>query len=258
MAIIAGHMNHAIGLRLQQHEPATRHAAGFKPSDAGTPDEDWCRFLSPREAWEPETGELVVVSPHPDDEILACGGLIRQWALAGNPVTVLSVTDGEKAYPDWQGLDLIRRRELIDGLRVLVPVYVAVRRIGIPDGAVAANYNRLRNAVENLLRPGATLVAPYEYDGHPDHEATGRVCCEIAHVGDLPIVRYPVWSWHRTVPHSVAELHWRKYPLNADTQRAKGRAMQCFASQITPRVGEPILPAHVLQYFSRPYEAFIL
>jgi LmbE family N-acetylglucosaminyl deacetylase len=215
-------------------------------------------MLGASEAWEPKSGRLVVVSPHPDDEVLACGGLMRQWALAGHPVTVVSVTDGEKAYPGWEGLDLIRRRELKAGLRVLVSTHVSVRRIGIPDGAVGEHFNRLRNAIENILDPLATLVAPYEHDGHPDHDATGRVCRAIAQALNISWVRYPVWSWHRCKPSALADLNWGRYPLNMDTQRAKARAVQCFASQINPGVGRPILPANVLRYFSRPYEAFIL
>jgi len=251
-------MNAVIENSLNEEKPVTAHSAEFNPADPGTADAEWMRMLATRPAWEPKHGALFIVSPHPDDEILACGGLIRQWALAGNAVTVVSVTDGEKAHPAWQGLDVVRRRELTEALRVLVPVHVAVRRIGIPDGAVGTHSFRLRNAIENLLDPGATLVAPYESDGHPDHEAAGRVSAEVAHAMNAPLARYPVWCWHRSDPNALGQLRWAKYSLNADTQRAKGRAVQCFQSQVSPRGREPILPLNVLQYFSRSYEAFIL
>jgi LmbE family N-acetylglucosaminyl deacetylase len=231
--------------------------APFNPADAGTGEEEWGTLLAPQKAWEPRAGSLVVVSPHPDDEVLAAGGLIRQWALSGQPVTVLSVTDGEKAYAR-DGLDVIRRRELAESLRILVQVHVSVRRIGLPDGAVSKHTNRLRNALHDVLDPATTLVAPYEHDGHGDHEATGRVCSEVALASKVSLVRYPIWAWHRYPASGLAALSWGKYQLNADTQRAKARAIQCFASQIRPLWGEPILPANVLRYFSRPYEAFIV
>jgi len=238
--------------------PVTARPAEFNPANPGTPNAEWMRMLACRPTWEPKPGPLFIVSPHPDDEVLACGGLIRQWALSGNAVTVISVTDGEKAHPAWQGLNFVRRRELKDALRVLVPVHVAVRRIGIPDGAVGAHAFRLRNAIENLLDPGATLVAPYESDGHPDHEAAGHVCAEVAQAMNTPLARYPVWCWHQSAPNALGQLRWAKYSMNADTQRAKSRAVQCFESQISPRGREPILPGNVLQYFSRSYEAYIL
>jgi hypothetical protein len=64
---------------------------------------------------------IVVVSPHPDDEVLGAGGLICSAARAGQNLIVLSVTDGEAAYPDWKGLDRIRQREVSDALNVLGP-----------------------------------------------------------------------------------------------------------------------------------------
>jgi len=232
--------------------------AAFDPIDAGTAEQDWCDLLATRDAWEPRAGPLVVVSPHPDDEILAAGGLIRQWALAGHPVTVLSVTDGENAYSRWDRLGVIRRRELIKGLRILVRAHVAVRRVGIPDGAVSKHPQRLRHALEAILQPNCTLIAPYEHDGHTDHDATGRVCSVVTQGSDVEMVRYPIWAWHRYPAAGLADLRWGKYLLSADTQRAKARAIQCFASQIRPPWGEPILPPNVLRYFARPYEAFIL
>ena len=231
--------------------------APFDPAVAGTLEEDWCNLLASQKAWEPCAGALIVVSPHPDDEVLAAGGLIRQWALSGQPVTILSVTDGENAYPR-DGLDVTRRRELTESLRVLVQVHVSVRRIGLPDGAVAEHENRLRNALHDVLEPHTTVVAPYELDGHGDHEATGRVCSEVAHASNVALVRYPVWAWHRYPASALASLSWGRYLLTADTQRAKARAIQCFTSQIRPLSGEPILPPNVLRYFSRPYEAFIV
>ena len=120
----------------------------------------WRALLESQARWEPRGGAVVVVSPHPDDETLAAGGLIRQWALSGHPVTVLSVTDGERAYANWTGLDLVRRRELSEGLRLLAPVHLSIRRVGIPDGEVASQTNRLRSALLQVTDETTTIVAP--------------------------------------------------------------------------------------------------
>lgn len=229
----------------------------FDTATPGTPDQEWRRLLGGAQEWAPGQGPLIVVAPHPDDEVLGAGGLMQSWAAAGNPVTVVSVTDGEAAERACPGLDLIRRKELQNALRILAPVHVTVQRVGIPDGKVAAHVNRLRNAITPHVRAGVTLVGPYEQDGHPDHDAVGRVCGEIARAARHALVRYPVWAWHHTRPASVKSLSWVRFSLTDTARRAKARALQCFASQLHPASGTPIVPAHVLAYFQRPYEAFV-
>ena len=69
----------------------------FDPADSGTPEEEWRQLLQGAQEWAPSQGPLIVVAPHPDDEVFGPGGLIRCWAAAGQSVTVVSVTDGEAA-----------------------------------------------------------------------------------------------------------------------------------------------------------------
>jgi LmbE family N-acetylglucosaminyl deacetylase len=229
----------------------------FDPANEGTPDAEWCALLSRCLEWQPKRGPLVVVAPHPDDEILGAGGLIHDWAGSGLPVTIVSVTDGEAADIERPSLDLIRREELQQALRKLSPVHVVVKRLGIPDGSVQDHANRLRNAIESYADPGGTLVVPYECDGHPDHEAVGKTSIEFALANGIPIVRYPIWTWHHANPSALAGLPWKRFLLSIDAQRAKVRAIQCFESQLRPPRGPPIVPPHVLPYFSRSFEAFI-
>jgi hypothetical protein len=46
--------------------------------------------------------------------------------------------------------------------------------------------------------------------------------------------------------------------LSFEARRAKARAVQCFVSQLQPPQANPIVPRHVLPYFERPYETFLL
>ena len=230
----------------------------FDPADAGTPEHEWLDAFTQCPSWAPQPGRLLVVSPHPDDEVLAAGGLMHTWATAGRPVTVVSVTDGEAAYPEWKGLDLVRREELKGALRKLCPTHVSVSRVGLPDGHVAQHANRLRNALIALLEPSVTLIAPYERDGHPDHEAVGEVCCGLARSHGAALARFPVWTWHNARPAAFKDARWGKFALNAEARRAKSRALQCFTSQLQPERAAPIVPPHVLAHFERPYEVFLL
>jgi LmbE family N-acetylglucosaminyl deacetylase len=181
-------------------------------------------------AWSPQEGALLVVAPHPDDEILGAGGLIRTWAVRGAEVNVLSVSDGEAAEPARHGLGTIRREELTEALRKLCPTHVSVTRLGLPDGRIAHHVNRLRNAILSLARGNLTLIAPYEHDGHPDHEAVGGVCLEFARSQHLPIARYSIGA--RRAAEQLREARWGKFLLDDEAMRAKTRALGCFRTRL--------------------------
>jgi LmbE family N-acetylglucosaminyl deacetylase len=231
----------------------------FNPALPGTGDRDWLAALGGEALWSPKHGPLLIVSPHPDDEVLGAGGLIRMWSERGHRVTVLSVTDGEAAYPDWQGLDVIRRGELNQALATLSSRPVRAVRLGMPDGSVRMKMTELIGALRKLCESGPTLVAPFEADGHPDHEAVASACLIVAEEMGLPIVRYPIWAWHHAQPAAFDGKRWGRFALDAKTQAAKGAAMNCFVSQLNPGDSRaPIVPAHVLDYFKRDYEAFLV
>lgn len=230
----------------------------FDPADGGTPEAEWLTLLRPCEHWSPNPGPLTVVAPHPDDEILGAGGLMHTWVSTAHPVTVIGVTDGEAADLNRVDLNLVRRAELRKALRKLSASHVIVKNLGIPDGKVQDHRNRLWRALDECAQAGGTLIAPYERDGHPDHEAVGQVCLDVARANRLPIARYPVWTWHHTSAASLAAVKWGLFPLSAAARRAKNHALQCFESQLRPPRGAPIVPAHVLAHFERPFEAFVL
>ena len=118
----------------------------FNPACFGTPESRWQAALADAPPLSLDAAAVLIVSPHPDDEVLGSGGLIRKAAQAKRAVTVLSVTDGEAAYPDWHDLRKVRRRELGDALRMLAP-QVKTHRLSIPDGQVSARRADLAEAI---------------------------------------------------------------------------------------------------------------
>jgi LmbE family N-acetylglucosaminyl deacetylase len=239
--------------------PRSSTAVAFDPAFPGTPECVWQSWLDGQPAWAPRRGPLLVVSPHPDDEIFGAGGLMRTWCAQQLPVMLLSVTDGEAAYPDWQELKSRRRKELDRALDALKVPGIHTVRLSLNDGGGSANQAAIEASVMSLCGNRPTLIAPYERDGHPDHQAAGRACLDVARALQLPIARYPIWAWHHSQPHDFKPVRVGRFELDADTQAAKANAIQCFASQLappSPRV--PIVPSHVLSYFERSFEAFIL
>ena len=232
--------------------------ASFDPAQRGTPEAHWARLLEVAPRLTLPAGDVVIVSPHPDDEVLAAGGLIYCAAHAGRQVTVLSVTDGEAAYPDWIGLGRVRRREVSDALPVLGAERACLRPLSIPDGQVDRHRAALFDAIDRRLSSTTLLIAPYEHDGHPDHDAAGEVCCEVARLRGLTLWRFPIWTWHHGDPAQFATKRWGRLALDAAAWRAKTQALSCFASQLHPLGRAPIVPGHVLPYFTRSDEMFMV
>lgn len=240
----------------------------------GTPESDWnsCAWLEALPSVQADTvllgaRRLIVVSPHPDDEVLACGGLMQAALAEGCHVQVVSVTDGEACYPDhprWSPARLrdARRRELASAMQALGMDATHVSALGIPDGTVARHEPDLAAHLAGRLLPGDVVVAPWVHDAHPDHEAVGRAATAAALNCGARALQYPVWAWHWLDP-AAASGPWpnaQRISLCADSQARKQRAMAAFATQ-TGTVGdlecEPILPEHVLSRFRRPYEVLI-
>jgi len=45
--------------------------------------------------WQPTLDRAMIIAPHPDDDVIAAGGLIQRIVAGGGEVSVVYVTDGE-------------------------------------------------------------------------------------------------------------------------------------------------------------------
>lgn len=207
-------------------------------------------------------GRTIVVAPHPDDEALAAGGLIAHQRARGREVVVVAITDGDAAYPDWNGVDLarVRRREQLDALHQLGVGRHVIHRIGVPDGDVPRRVDEIASALRDLLSPGDTLVAPAVFDWHPDHEACGRAATTAAEEVGCSLLGSLFWAHHHP-DHAPAELSLGVLALNDDEVAHRAAAVDAHRSQLEPSPftrADPVLPVELLGMLDRPVEFFAL
>jgi len=228
----------------------------------------WLQALPGTEAdrWLTGVRRLVLVSPHPDDEVLGCGGLIRTARDLGIEVHVISVTDGEACYPHserWNAERLrhTRRTELVAALEGLGVASDRIALLDVGDGRVAEHEAALAASLHDLLRAGDRVLTTWRGDGHPDHEATARAVEHAVRSRDIGMHQFPVWAWHWMSP-DVPQPGFAdalRVRLSNDVCAAKRRALACFVSQFDS--GEPgvpaILPSKVRQRFERDYEVVL-
>ena len=65
-------------------------------------------------------------------------------------------------------------------------------------------------------------------------------------------------SADKVEPQAAFSRKLGRFPLQSDARAAKGRAIACYVSQIESGPHGAVVPPHVLQYFRRPYEVFLL
>ena len=199
---------------------------------------------------------LIVVAPHPDDEVLACGGLLHLHAARGGSCVVLAATDGEASHgrasdAERQALAATRRAERESGLSLLGLPSTRVMRLGLPDGALTAHAAALERALERIVRAEDTVVSTWVLDGHPDHEGAGHLSQRAAARARARFISAPVWMWHWSYPQD-RHVPWhvlRALRLPRDTVQRKQGALAAHQTQLAPRDAGlgPVLDSEIQQ-----------
>lgn len=243
-----------------------RHIAGDGTSESLWQSWRWLTRCPrrPLDLWVGAKNRLVVVAPHPDDEIIAFGALLHQHARRGGAIVVVAVTDGEASHPataqrSASGFAALRRQERLEGLRQLGLHDPNVMRLGIADGQVQRATAQLTDWLVDLLAPGDVLVTTWHEDGHPDHEACGRGSAAAGAATGCRTVQAPVWLWHWSVPGDPS-VPWKRlqaFPVPAESHARKQSALAAHQSQLeavgdaTPILGQAIQKrvARAMEYF---------
>ncbi len=166
-----------------------------------------------------ERARVLVVAPHPDDEVIAAGGTLALHQRAGSDVLVLYVTL-DAPRPDGS---VPRRGEAEAAAKLLGFEH---RFLGFPDGSVSLHEERAGAAIAEAItgfRPDV-VMCPFPGDHHRDHmavsAATGLAVARSGHAGEVRC--YEVWSnlWPN-VGVDISSV--------VDVKRA---AIECYASQI--------------------------
>ncbi len=245
-----------------------RPAFEVSPSSPGTDEGSWLEAIEARDLPvldEDQPRRLVVAAPHPDDEVLGIGGLVRRLVARRVPVEVVAVTDGERGLGtrDGRGSRRLAQRRSQETLRALqrLGASASVVRLAVPDGEVDRHVGGVTESIERRLGPGDWCAATWRGDGHPDHEATGAAAAAACRATGARLIEFPIWMWHwaeptdRRVPWDRARVAF----MDANVLVAKRAAIREYRSQVTgPRrsgrgAGAP-LPATVLDRFRRPFE----
>lgn len=194
-----------------------------------------------------KAADILVIAPHPDDEVLGCGGTIARCVHEGRSVVVAIVTRGTPLFPAAQVKRVraeARKAAEVLGVRDLIFMDLPVTTLHlIPRHQLNAAFSQL---IADTTP--AEVLLPFNGDRHEDH----RQVFDAAMVAMRPDGRR-----HRVERiccyETVSETHWaapgleptfeaNRYVDISGTLGAKLEAMRCYASQL-----EEDIPARSLQ-----------
>src|SRR5258708_6098029 len=116
---------------------------------------------------------LLVLAPHPDDEVIGCGGLVALHLREGRKVHVVVATDGAQAGEASQ-----RQSESRAALALLGDA--TIEFLGFPDRDLS-NARELDDRLAAILREWTPdlIAVPGPLEIHPDHVALSRAFCDL-------------------------------------------------------------------------------
>ncbi|MFK3795593.1 PIG-L deacetylase family protein [Pseudomonas sp. NPDC088444] len=211
---------------------------------------------------------LVVVAPHPDDEILGSTALLSTLLGEEQRLLMIAVTDGEASHPDSQDWspDALRQQRPLESRHALERLglrseHIVWDRLGLPDSEAASGIDQLEAHLRMTLRPHDTVLTTWRHDGHCDHEAVGQACARVTEEKGLPLIEVPLWAWHWADPED-ARLPWsraRKVPLSNECLQRKRAAIAAHATQLAPQGEQPaVLTQATLQRLLQPFELIFI
>ena len=215
---------------------------------------------------------LLVVAAHPDDECLGAGALIADAASLGVALTIVVLTDGEASHPrspsvEPSGLASMRRAEAGRAAAVLAPT-ARIVHAGLADGGLRLHQVEAVAAIDDLVRPGTLVIAPWTADGHPDHDAAGQAATRAVGLarergqGPVALAHYLVWLGHWGQPD---DLPWAESVVVDATLEGLSRSDRALAEHRTQRQplspaqgDEPLLTPEVLAPSRRGFTTLVL
>jgi LmbE family N-acetylglucosaminyl deacetylase len=158
------------------------------------------QYKSPKEWIIKPRDRFLVLSPHPDDESIGCGGFLLKY---GSQCDVVLLTDGRHGDPgiDPKEMTRIRKKEFEEVMRILRINHY--QYLDIEDGHLIDNFSQFKKIDINGYN---YVLMPSPQDNHIDHLVVSRMfykLISIYNIAAVKIVYYEIWSVLSNPTHYV-------------------------------------------------------
>lgn len=183
--------------------------------------------------------KILVIAPHPDDEVLGCGGIIKKYSEKGDEVFLCIVT---KAYaPDWSESFITEREKEIklsnEVLKIKKTFFLDLPTVKL-DTIPQKQLNDLISKIVEEVKPEIVFI-PFSGDINKDH----KLVSESAIVALRPkpgffvkrVFYYEALSeteWSDSARSAKNIFTPNYYEDISDCLEDKLKAMQCYKSEL--------------------------
>lgn len=190
---------------------------------------------------------VLVLTPHPDDETLGCGGAIAAASANGVEIVVACLTDGTRSHPNSiayprHKLAALRQEELRNAVNILTAGHGKTIALGIPDQAVTPDSlaeNRTIEALRNIISSYdiGTVWTTWKNDPHVDHRGAAEIAFGLCQQNDrVSLWQFPIWSRFTSADLGPGEtLYTYETGPYWDLKR---RAIAAHTSQMSPLIDD--------------------
>jgi N-acetylglucosamine malate deacetylase 1 len=136
-------------------------------------------------------GSILVVSPHPDDESIGCGGTLRRHVLNGDKVHAIFLTSGERGGHGRSKEETrrVREQEAREAAHILGLAHIEFW--GVPNGALRVTKGLVDRLCSKIAELGVEVVyVTHDREMHPEHRAAARLVRR-AVTGMRPLISKP-------------------------------------------------------------------
>lgn len=149
--------------------------------------------------------KILIIFPHPDDEVLTCSGLMAKAKEQGILTTLAVLTKGEKGTPEGKeekGLKAVREKELNKVSQIYGVNKTILTDMG--DGELGSKQKEIEAVVKKLVnQEKPELIITYDLSGlygHSDHIAVSRAVTKVVKtIGNVQL-------WYTSLPRRVYKL----------------------------------------------------
>ena len=182
---------------------------------------------------------ILVIAPHPDDEVLGCGGIMKKYAEAGDQMYVLVISRGTSKFYSDERIDNVRK-EARNAHHILGVKETIFLDFPAPE-LDTVSISEISKAIADVIKKFNIQIVflPHRGDIHHDH----TIVFNAGLVASRPVEQYSVKEIY--CYETLSETEWAapfgddafipNHFVNVTNQfDVKLKAMECFKSQIRP------------------------